>query len=224
MFAGWACRPPPPPPGHPPPGHPPGHGQLVGQAGGDGQRGGRGLWVGAGVGAGAPVGVGEGAGAGERAGVGLDGATGFGGRELAGAGVGVRVGACTVARDGTFDDGSARLGCGATATVDDESATERRTAHVTRPQYTDCARALTPGCCWIRATPPLVRSTTPARAQVTGCRPGLAIQKGRRLPANGDSGSDGGSAESLVDPVDICPPPGPPKVNRFNMAMVIIQD
>jgi hypothetical protein len=54
------------------------------------------------------------------------------------ASVDVRVGldarAGAVAREAGSNDGSTRLGRGASATVDDESATERRTAHVTRPQ------------------------------------------------------------------------------------------
>ena len=65
-------------------------------------------------------------------------------------------------------------------------------------------RARPPGCSCSSATPALPRSTTPATAQVTGCRPWLASQECRRPPVNGGSGSDGASAESLNGPVDIC--------------------
>jgi len=103
-----------------------------GQCGGPGAHGGGGFGVGVagGLGDGAGVGLGDGAGA-----DGLETATGFG-CEGAGVDAGVvgGVGVDAGALDGVSDDGRAGTGRGTPTAAVDESATERRTAHLTRPQ------------------------------------------------------------------------------------------
>ena len=98
--------------------------------GGHGQREGPGAHVGDGLGVGVAGGLGEGEGAGSEV------ATGFGGLERAGVGAGVVAGSGLAAGtpDGALGDGRAGLGRGTATVAVDESATERRTAHLTRPQ------------------------------------------------------------------------------------------